>query len=285
MSVAIDPEALKQVARAAWDRAAPGWNAQAPAIRTWLHQATEAMIAMASVKPGDRVLDVAAGAGDQTLDIAARVGPAGSVLATDISPDILALARSNAASKGYANIETLVGDGESVTLPHASFDAAVSRLGLMLFPQPLQSLQRIHGALKPGARLCTVVFSRPECNPCVTAVISTALRHAGLPPRDPYQPGSLFSLGRTGLMDELFTLAGFASVATTRLAAPFRLPSARDYLAFIRSAATPVQQILGTLDETRRAAAWEETEERLREFENAEGFEGPNELLLTAGRR
>lgn len=67
-----------------WDEAAQGWNRHAAVIRSWLAEATEAMLTAARIGPGSRVLDIAAGAGDQTLDIACRVGPQGHVLATDI---------------------------------------------------------------------------------------------------------------------------------------------------------------------------------------------------------
>ena len=76
-----------------WDDAAQGWDHHATSIRTWLHGATAAMLDAAQLTRGARVLDIAAGAGDQTLDIAQRIGPGGAVLATDISPRILALAQ------------------------------------------------------------------------------------------------------------------------------------------------------------------------------------------------
>jgi SAM-dependent methyltransferase len=231
------------------------------------------------------VLDVAAGAGEQTLDIARRVGHSGAVLATDFSPRILAYAPAKAAQAGYANVQTLVADAEELELPAASFDAAVCRLGLMLVQNPLRALRRMHAALKPGAGACVMVFSVPQANPCVATLLATALEHAGLPPRDPFQPGSLFSLGKPGVLDELFRAAGFGDVATTKLQAPFRLPSARAYLDFVRTSASPVQQILAGLDAARRDAAWKAMEERLKRFDASAGWEGPNELLLTAARR
>ena len=115
--------------------------------------------------------------------------------------------------------------------------------------------------------------------------MATALKHAGLPPRDPYQAGGLLSLGKPGLVDELFRAAGFRDVATTALQAPFRLPSARHYLDFVRSSASPIQQILGGLSPEAAQAAWSEMEERLAAFTTPTGWEGPNELLLTAARR
>lgn len=283
--LAPDPQAFKAAVRTQWNQSAAGWNAHTPQIRDWLRQATDAMLDMAGITPGMRVLDVAAGAGDQTLDIARRVGPQGRVLATDLSPAIVALAQENAVRAGLHNVQTLAADGESLPLEPGSFDAAVSRLGLMFFPDPLQGLRELQRALRPGGGLCTMVFSRPEHNPCLGILMGTALKHAGLPPRDPYQPGGLMSLGKPGLADALFQQAGFRDVASTTLAAPFRLPSAAHYLEFVRSSASPIQQILGRLDPAAAQAAWAEMEQRLGQFTTAEGWVGPNELLLTAARR
>jgi SAM-dependent methyltransferase len=243
------------------------------------------MLSMAEIKAGARVLDVAAGAGDQTLEIARRVGPNGSVLATDISPVILALAKENARRAGYANVEAQVDDGEVLAVAEGSFDAAVCRLGLMLFPEPGKGLERMHRALKPGGWACTMVFSGPERNPCIGILVSTACKYRGLPLPDPYRPGGLLSLGRPGLMDELFCRAGFSNVATTRVAAPFRLPSVQDYLDFVRTSASPILQVLAPLDSGRREAAWAEMADRLGAFNTSGGWQGPNELLLTAGQR
>ena len=100
----------------------------------------------------------------------------GDVLATDLSPAIVALARDNAARAGFEHVETRVADGEDLGVPEASFDAALCRLGLMFFPNPLQGLREMHRALRPGGGACTMVFSRPEQNPCVTILMSTALK-------------------------------------------------------------------------------------------------------------
>jgi len=277
--------AFKASMRAQWDIAASGWNASTTDIRAWLHKPTDAMCRMAGVTNGSRVLDVAAGSGDQTLAVAQAVGAQGYVLATDLSPAIAALARDNAARAGFAQVETRVADGEDLGVPVASFDAAVCRLGLMFFPDPLQGLREIHRALRPGGGVCTMVFSRPEKNPCLTILMSTALKHAGLPARDPFLPGGLLSLGRPGHIDTLFRSAGFHDVATTALDAVFRLPTVDHYLAFVRSSASPILQILGQLDAAAAEAAWREMRERLMAFTTRDGWQGPNELLLTAGRR
>lgn len=268
-----------------WDEAAEGWNAHTPVIRAWLAPVTEAMLNMAGVAPGMRVLDVAAGAGDQTLDLAERVGPGGAVLATDLSPGILAQAAINARRAGHTQVETRVADAEDLGLPDASFDAAVCRLGLMFLPDPLRGVREMARVLRPGARVCTVVFGSPEANPCVTLLMRVARTHAGLPPADPFQPGGLLSLGRPGALDDLFRRAGLGDVITTRMSAPFHLPTAAHYLDFVRASASPIRQILSGLPAAGQQAAWDEMAECLRAFDTPQGWVGPNELLLTSARR
>jgi ubiquinone/menaquinone biosynthesis C-methylase UbiE len=219
------------------------------------------------------------------LDIAQRVGPQGRVLATDLSPAILDRAEANCRRAGYTNVETLVADAEELAVEPASFDAAVSRLGLMLFPRPLRAIRAMHAALRPGGGVCTMVFGRPARNPCITILLRTALEHAGLPMPEPRQPGSLLSLGQPGHLDRLFHEAGFRNVATTLIEAPFALHSAREYVEFVQASASPIQQILSGLEPDRQDAAWEDIEERLAQFQSSSGWVGPNELALTAARR
>jgi len=280
----LDPDLLKARTREQWDQAAEGWYDKRDQIRAWLREPTQAMLDLAAVAPGASVLDVAAGAGDQTLDIAERVGPAGTVVATDISPSILQFARENARRAGYRNIDVQLADGERLGVP-SIFDAAICRLGLMFYPDPLAGLREIFDALKPGGRASTLVFSEATRNPCITTTMATALKHTGRTQSDPDTPGGLFSLGKPGVIESLFERAGFNQVITITLPAPMKLPSAEHYIDFIRTSAGPIRDIIAPLDAPARQAAWDEMTQRLACFDTREGWEGPNELLLTAGTR
>jgi SAM-dependent methyltransferase len=272
-------------ARLQWDAAAAGWNEQTPQIRAWLGDATAAMLDMADIRPGMKVLDVAAGTGDQSGDVACRVGPGGSVLATDVSPRMLAVAASNLRAAGHDNARTLVADGEALGLDDANFDAAICRLGLMFLGDPLRGLQAIRRTLRPGGRFCAMVFSEASANPCIGITVSILARHAGLPASDPYLPGGLLSLGKPGLIEALFRSAGFVDVEVRRVSAPFNLASVEDYLRFVRTAAGPVMTILEGLDQAARQAARAEMAAALSAYAGADGWEAPTELLLAAGAR
>jgi ubiquinone/menaquinone biosynthesis C-methylase UbiE len=264
----------------AWDDAAQGWDQHSALIREWLREATAAMLDAAAIAPGAKVLDVAAGAGDQTLDIAQRVGAEGQVLATDISPGILERAAHKLDAAGWRNVRTLQADAQALGLAGANFDAAVCRLGLMFCASPLRALQSIHLALAPGARFSGLVFAGPEVNPCIAITMQTALRHAGAVAPNPFEPGSLLSLGRPGLLPALLHEAGFERIEVRLLSAPFATPRCADYLTFVRSAASPVRELLKPLDDAARERAWAEIAQRLEVFSTPGGWSGPNQLLL-----
>jgi len=176
---------------------------------------------------------------------------------------------------------------QAIPFDDASFDGALMLKSLHHVPMPLMdtALDEMARVLRPGGWACSMVFSGPERNPCLTTLMGTALRHAGLPPRDPYQPGGLLSLGRPGHVDTLFREAGLRDVATTTLDAPFELRSVDEYVDFVKDSAGPVRELLAALDASAAQAAWTDITTRLRSFEDDHGWHGPNELLLTAARR
>jgi ubiquinone/menaquinone biosynthesis C-methylase UbiE len=278
-----DAAQLKAQTREQWDLAADGWDAQRDMLRAWLGEATIRMLDAAGIRPGAHVLDVAAGTGDQTLDIAARVGSTGFVLATDLSPRSVERARANMLRAGHHHVDVQVADGESLNVEQR-FDAAICRLGLMFYPSPALGVSQMFAALKANGIAATLVFSDAASNPCLVMTLTTALRHAGLS-FDPDRAGGLLSLGPPGLMTERFEHAGFADVVTQRLAAPMRLTSVDDYVQFLRTSAGPMLQLMARMDERSRAAAWADMRAQLKAFETGTGWFGPNELLLTSGRR
>ena len=165
MTTTFDPIAFKQTTRAQWEEAAEAWHRWGPTIEDWLGDATGAMLQAAGIGKDDRVLDVAAGAGGQTLAAARLAGPGGKVLATDISPAILRYAARAATEAGIETVETLEADGENLSaLPEGGYDAAISRVGLIYFPDQQAALQGIRRALRPGGKFSAVVYSTPDRN-------------------------------------------------------------------------------------------------------------------------
>lgn len=282
--MAFDAAKYKATTRQQWQDAAEAWNAWGRFLATWLGPATEAMLDMAKVGPGSFVLDVAAGAGQQTLIAAQRVGPSGRVLATDISPDILDYALENARIHGLHNVETLEADGESLDVAPDSFDAAISRIGLIYFPDQQRALANIIRSLRPGGRFAAIVYSTPENNGFFSKPVSIIRERAQLPPPAAGQPGP-FSLGSPGTLSNVLEEAGFRDIEEEVVSAPVVLPTAADCLRFERESFGALHQMLSGLGPEAQESVWAEIGKVLADFETAEGFIGPCELVVAAGTK
>ena len=202
MTVTFDAAQYKQTTRAQWEQAPPAWHAWGPTLEEWLGQATAADARRRpGAAPASRVLDVAAGAGGQTLAAAERVGPGGEVLATDISPAILAYAAAAAAAAGLANVRTRELDGEQLDVEPAAFDAVISRLGLIYLPDQPRALAGIvpRAAPRRAGRRDRLLHRRPQ-----RLLLRSGVDHpsagraaaAGAGPAGPVQPRRARRAGR-----------------------------------------------------------------------------------------
>jgi ubiquinone/menaquinone biosynthesis C-methylase UbiE len=240
------------------------------------------MLDAAGIHTGSAVLDVAAGAGGQSLAAARRVGPAGRVLATDISAAILEYAAAAAAGAQLTTVQTQELDGEELDVEPAGFDAVISRLGLMYFPDLARALAGVHRALRPGGRIAAVVFSTPDRNGFFSIPVAIARRRAQLTPPASGQPGP-FSLGPPGVLEQHFRKAGFEGVGTHLLRASLRLPRAADCVRFLRESAGALHQMISGLSPAERDETWQEIHRELSRFDGPNGFEGPCELIVGWG--
>ncbi|MEJ7688813.1 MAG: methyltransferase domain-containing protein, partial [Variovorax sp.] len=241
------------------------------------------MFDLARIGPGSRVLDVAAGAGEQSISAARRVGESGRVLVTDIAPALLERAAADARAAGLSNVETRELDGEALdALPAASFDAAISRVGLIYFPDQQRALAGMRRAIRPGGRIAAIVYSTPERNAFFSIPVKIIRERAKLPPPLPGQPGP-FSLGAEGVLEAVLAEAGLGEIEVRRVSSPVRLPSAAECVRFERESFGALHQMMVGLSETERTQAWGAIEDALRAFESNEGFIGPCEMLVGAG--
>jgi ubiquinone/menaquinone biosynthesis C-methylase UbiE len=283
MTVTFDPDRYKETTRAQWQDAAQAWHAWGPTLETWLDEATTLMLDAAGVTAGSAVLDVAAGAGGQTLAAARRAGTSGHVLATDISPAILDRAAADAAAEGLgAVVQVRELDGERLDVEAGRFDAVVSRLGLIYFPDRAAALAGQYRALRPGGRVAAVVYSTAERNAFFSVPVSIIRRRAQLPAPAPGQPGP-FSLGGPGVLEDALRQAGFREIGARTVPAPLRLPSAAECVRFERESFGALHQMLAGLPPDEREHAWQEIAEELAGYETAAGFEGPCELVVAWG--
>jgi ubiquinone/menaquinone biosynthesis C-methylase UbiE len=280
----FDAAKFKRTTEQQWQEAAQAWYDWTPTLAQWLGPATDVMLNLAQLKLGDRVLDIAAGTGEQSVCAAQRVGPTGHVLATDISSNILEFVSRLASDAGQSNISTAVMDGEDLQVDVGSYDAVISRVGLIYFPDKLKALSEVLRALKPGGRFATIVYSTPEHNRFFSDPVRIIRQAAELPPPLPGQPGP-FSLGAEGVLADLLTEAGFTDVQIEVVPAPLRLGSARDCLRFEKESFGALHQLMAGLSPERTVAVWKDVGHALEEFDTPDGFIGPCELLVAVGRK
>ena len=281
----FDASKYKETTRKQWDGAAEAWNRYGPLLSRWLGPATELMLDMTKVKKGSRVLDVAAGAGEQTLVAAKRVGREGYVLATDISTGILGFVAANAKLAGLKNIETVAADGEVLEIGAQSpFDAVISRVGLIYFPDQHRALNAMRAHLKPGGKVGAIVYSTADKNGFFSVPVGIIRRRAGIGAPLPGQPGP-FSLGDPMVLAKRLTDAGFRDVQIEKVSAPVRLASASECLQFEQDSFGALHQMLASLPAKDQDEAWDEIEDALGQFEVDGQFTGPCEMLVAAATK
>ena len=190
---------------------AAGWKKWFPITDATAQPVSDRMVALAGVGPGSRVLDIGTGLGEPAITAARAVGPAGHVLAADISPEMLDFAQDRARQADLANLEFRVLDANALDLPEASFDAVLSRWGLMFLAALDDALAGIRRCLKPGGRLVAVVWGPPEGAPTNSLADRVLRRTLKLPPPEE-GPGTPFALKDTDAFVERVRKAGFRDI-------------------------------------------------------------------------
>ena len=124
----------------------------------------EAMLDALKIQPGATVADIGAGAGYTSLRLARRVGPGGTVLATDIQPQMLAMLRENARAVGVKNIKPVRATQTDVNLPDSGVDLAIMVDVYHEASNPDALLAGLKKALKPGGRLVLIEYRGEDPN-------------------------------------------------------------------------------------------------------------------------
>lgn len=195
----------------AWRESAKHWAKHQATIHRMFAPLTQALIEQAGIHEGQSVIDVACGAGEPSLTIAAVVGPKGSVTSTDATPEMVQAAQKEAARTGLTNMQFRECKAESLPFPDNTFDVAVSRLGVMLFADPLAGVREMLRVTKPNGTLALAVWHQSELNPFCYLVSDVLARHVESPPVDPDAPGA-FRFAEPGKLAKLVREAGATEV-------------------------------------------------------------------------
>jgi ubiquinone/menaquinone biosynthesis C-methylase UbiE len=234
------------------------------------------LLRAARLAPGQRVLDAAAGTGIAAEAALAIVGPAGSVLATDRSPEMVDRARQRLAR--WSNASVAVEDGQSLSHPEASFDAVLCSLGLMFFPEPARGLASFYRVLRPGGLAAVSVMVAPErsYNGRINVVLA---RHV---PSLAEATERTFALGDAARLQLLFSEAGFVDIEINNETHSFVLPSFETYYGPFERGGGSSGQVIASLPDATRNLVRQEMRQSL-------GDRGPVtievEISIACGRR
>src|SRR5271166_1614930 len=126
-----------------WGASAPYWEKHAEIIRQMFAPVTQALVEEAEVGSRHSVLDIAMGPGEPALSVAALVGPGGKIFGIDPIPEMVAAARRAADRLGLNNAQFEVAFADHLPFPTNTFDAVISRFGVMFFASPVDGVREM----------------------------------------------------------------------------------------------------------------------------------------------
>jgi len=253
---AIDPVDFREAQHRNWDAAAVGWMQWSAFNDRADRHISERLVELAGVQSGSRVLDVAAGYGEPALTAARKAGPEGRVVATDISAEMLAFARERAAAAGLGNVEFVQSDACSLDFPRASYDAAVSRWGIIFEPDAEAAAGRIRDFLKPGARIAISSWGEPAQVPFLSIPLRTTMERLDVPPPPAGTPGPL-SRPTPAAIGGLLEGGGFTEVAVEQDEVIYEFDSPERFTAYVRAISAPIRAMIEQHAGEAQEAAWD----------------------------
>jgi SAM-dependent methyltransferase len=280
----IDAAEFRAGQRRDWSRSAQAWRDWHELIYGPAARVSERLVEMAGIKRGDRVLDVAAGSGEPSLTAARVVGAEGNLVATDISPEMLAFGRERAAAAGIDNVEFVEADASSLQFPPESFDAALSRWGIIFEPEAEAAAARIRGFLKPGARMAISSWGPPERTPMIALPMRTVMARFNVTPPAPGTPGPLSRPTREAI-GGLLEGGGFSDVEVEELEVEYEWASVDEFTRFTSDISRPINALLDQHPPEVREETLAAVAEAVRPYAAADGrLRLTNLALLAVGR-
>ena len=269
----------------AWTESAPYWRKHAAVVRKLFEPITIALLEAAAIERAESVLDVAGGAGEPSLTIARALREKGSVVFTDGVREMVLTTRDEAERAGLINMHFTQCVGEALPFRSHSFDAVVSRLGVMLFSDPASSIREMIRVLKPDGRMALAVWHTQISNPFFYVAASVLARFVQSPPEDPDAPGA-FRFAEPGKLGGLLVAAGAIDVNSSLL--KFTIEAAitpRQFWQLRSELSETLRGKLATLSQAELDTISSEVEKAGEAFYERGSMRFPAEVLIVSGRK
>ncbi len=243
----VQLEEIREQQRASWNQYSGAWKKWNAFTMKFLQPMGDAIINKLNIQETDTVLDIASGTGEPSLTIA-TLAKKGNVIATDISEQMMEIAKANAAEKGLTNFKVQTADVCDLPFENDSFNKLSCRMGFMFFPDMQVAATEMYRVLRTGGKMATAVWGRPENNPWITIMMSTVANNFEMPQPPPDAPG-MFRCAKPGLIKELLQKAGFKNVEEYTINGEVEYTGADEYWLMMNEIAPPVKMAMSKADE------------------------------------
>ena len=255
----FDSDKFKDGQRQHWNSVAAGWKKWWETMEQFSQIVTNSLTELADIKPDQQVLDIATGIGEPALTVAKLVGDNGKVIATDMSSQMLTIARDRANRLGLHNVEFQESDAEKLDFPESHFDAIVCRWGLMFLPDVETTLNSVLRMLVPDGKFATAVWDVPENIPFFSFAVQTLLQMFDVP-MPPAEAPTVSGLAG-GAIEKNMANAGFTDIRTETITVNFEFSSAGKYAELMKDIAAPLRIMLANQSPEEKDEYWRTLEE------------------------
>jgi ubiquinone/menaquinone biosynthesis C-methylase UbiE len=268
-----------------WSSSAPFWEKHSEIIRQMFAPITQALVEEAQIGSQHAVLDLAMGPGEPALSVAALVGPEGKIFGIDPIPEMVAAARRAADRLGLKNAQFDVAFADHLPFPADTFDAVISRFGVMFFPSPVDAVREMLRVLKPGRKMALAVWHFAERNPFHYTLSRVIDRYVEPLPLAPDAPDA-FRFARPGKLAAVLTAAGAMASSERLLQFTIQAPlSVEDYWTLRCEMSEKLREKIAMLSKEQAKEAKRQVLETLREYSTERGMSFPAEVLVVSGAK
>lgn len=270
---------------AAWEESSRYWNKYQALIEEFFAPLSRELIEAAHIEPGQSVLDIGGGAGEPSLTIARVIGEAGSVTYTDPAAGMVKAASGEAERRGFRNLKFYQCGAQDLPFPDNTFDATVSRLSVMFFPDVTAGLREILRVTKPGGFVSFLVWAPREVNPFFSDLTTVLDRFVPAEPEDDEAPGA-FRFAATGKLVELLQQAGATAVTERNLAFSIEAPITVEQFWELRTEMSDTfRNKLGRLVPDQVAAIRYTVQKAVAKYFKKGTMNFPGQVLVVTGRK